>query len=144
MAAIGEVMPREADRLGKFSWAMFDWANQPFFTVVTTFIFAPYFTSFVAATPAEGQAYWGYTQAIAGALIAILSPVFGSIADAGGARKPWILFFSTLCAIGAFSLWWAVPGIDSGIFWILAGSSSVLSSITPCCQVSFLPRKWAG
>ncbi|WP_340148685.1 MFS transporter [uncultured Sneathiella sp.] len=121
MTAISEGMPREAGRLGKFSWALFDWANQPFFTVVTTFIFAPYFTSFVAATPAEGQAYWGYTQAIAGALIAILSPVFGSIADAGGARKPWILFFSVLCAIGAFSLWWAVPGLESGIFWILAG-----------------------
>ncbi|MAZ03145.1 MAG: MFS transporter [Sneathiella sp.] len=121
MTAISEGMPREAGRLGKFSWALFDWANQPYFTVVTTFIFAPYFTSFVASTPAEGQAYWGYTQAIAGALIAILSPVFGSIADAGGARKPWIVFFSSLCAIGAFSLWWAAPGMESGIFWILAG-----------------------
>ncbi|WP_373085988.1 MFS transporter [Sneathiella sp.] len=110
----------EASRLGKFSWALFDWANQPYFTVVTTFIFAPYFTSFVAATPAEGQAYWGYTQAIAGVLIAILSPVFGSIADAGGARKPWILFFAILCSVGAFALWWAVPGQQSGIFWILA------------------------
>ncbi|TNE41538.1 MAG: MFS transporter [Alphaproteobacteria bacterium] len=110
----------EADRLGRFSWALFDWANQPFFTVVTTFIFAPYFTSFVAATPAEGQAYWGYTQAISGVLIAILSPVFGSIADAGGARKPWILFFSILCAIGSFALWWAMPNQQSGILFVLA------------------------
>lgn len=121
MSVISEGAPKEAGKLGKFSWALFDWANQPFFTVVTTFIFAPYFTSFVASSPAEGQAYWGYTQAIAGILIAILSPVFGSIADAGGARKPWILFFSILCAIGAFSLWWAVPGMQSGVFWILAG-----------------------
>lgn len=109
----------EASRLGKFSWALFDWANQPYFTVVTTFIFAPYFTSFVAATPAEGQAYWGYTQAIAGILIALLSPVFGSIADASGARKPWIIFFAVLCAVGAFSLWWAVPGQQNGMIWIL-------------------------
>ena len=121
MSVISEGAPSEAGKLGKFSWALFDWANQPFFTVVTTFIFAPYFTSFVASSPAEGQAYWGYTQAIAGALIALLRPVFGSIADAGGARKPWILFFSILCAIGAFSLWWAVPGMQTGVFWILAG-----------------------
>lgn len=121
MSAISEGTPQAAGKLGKFSWALFDWANQPYFTVVTTFIFAPYFTTFVAASPAEGQAYWGYTQAIAGALIAILSPVFGSIADAGGARKPWILFFTIICAIGAFSLWWAVPGQQSGILWILAG-----------------------
>ena len=33
-----------ASRLGQFSWALFDWANQPYFTLVTTFIFAPYFT----------------------------------------------------------------------------------------------------
>ena len=109
----------DTGKLGKFSWALFDWANQPYFTVVTTFIFAPYFTSFVAATPAEGQAYWGYTQAIAGILIALLSPVFGSIADAGGARKPWILFFAILCAIGSFALWWAVPGQQNGTTLIL-------------------------
>ena len=36
---------REASRLGQFSWALFDWANQPFFTVVTTFIFAPYYAN---------------------------------------------------------------------------------------------------
>jgi len=113
--------PQEASRLGKFSWALFDWANQPYFTVVTTFIFAPYFTSFVAASPAEGQAYWGYTQAVAGVLIACLSPFLGSIADAGGARKPWVFAFSLLCAVGAFSLWWAVPGQERGLIWILAG-----------------------
>ena len=28
---------------GRLGWAMFDWANQPFFTVITTFIFAPFF-----------------------------------------------------------------------------------------------------
>ncbi|WP_169566501.1 MFS transporter [Sneathiella limimaris] len=111
---------QEASKLGKFSWAMFDWANQPYFTVITTFIFAPYFTSVVIGNPAEGQAYWAYTQAIAGFLIAILSPVFGSIADAGGPRKPWILVFVVLCALGSFALWWAVPGQTTGIYLILA------------------------
>jgi UMF1 family MFS transporter len=110
---------QEASKLGKFSWALFDWANQPYFTVVTTFIFAPYFTSYVVGDPAQGQAYWGYTQAAAGILIALLSPVFGSIADAGGPRKPWIAVFVALCAIGSFSLWWAVPGQTTGLYWIL-------------------------
>ena len=36
-----------AGRLGRFGWAMFDWSNQPFFTLVTTFIFAPYFAAVV-------------------------------------------------------------------------------------------------
>lgn len=111
---------REASTLGKISWAFFDWANQPYFTVITTFIFAPYFTSFVVGDPVQGQAYWGYTQAAAGILIALLSPLFGSIADAGGPRKPWIGVFAVLCAVCSISLWWALPNQANGLYWILA------------------------
>ncbi len=109
-----------AGRLGQFSWALFDWANQPFFTLITTFIFAPYFTSVVVGDPIHGQAVWGYTQSVAGALIAVFSPIFGSMADAAGPRKPWILFFQALCVIACFVLWFALPGAPGGIFPILA------------------------
>jgi UMF1 family MFS transporter len=71
---------------------MFDWAAQPFFTVVTTFIFGPYFISRMASDAATGQAAWGYGIAAGGFLIAVLSPVLGSIADQTGPRKPWIAF----------------------------------------------------
>src|SRR5258705_201632 len=47
---------REASKLGQFSWALFDWANQPFFTIVTTFIFAPYFANVMVADPVQGLA----------------------------------------------------------------------------------------
>ena len=103
----------EASTLGKFGWAMFDWANQPYFTVVTTFIFAPYFASFVVGEPIRGQALWGYTQAAAGVTIAVLAPFLGSIADAGGPRKPWILFFTAVCVVGSCLLWYAVPAADA-------------------------------
>lgn len=108
-----------AGRLGQVSWAFFDWANQPFFTLITTFIFAPYFTAVVVGDPTEGQALWGYAQAVAGAAIAILSPIFGSIADASGPRKPWILFFQVLCVIACWTLWYALPGAPDGIIGIL-------------------------
>ncbi len=49
-----------------------------------------------------------------------ISPIFGSIADAGGPRKPWMAFFIALCVIGSCYLWWAVPGQQSGIVWIMA------------------------
>lgn len=95
---------------GRLSWALFDWANQPFFTVITTFIFAPYFTAVLIGDPVMGQAYWGYIQALAGAAIAILSPFLGAVADAGGPRKPWIAFFQLFTILGCFMLWWAEPG----------------------------------
>ena len=111
----------EASKHGKFGWAMFDWANQPFFTLVTTFIFAPYFVSFVVGDAVRGQAMWGYTQAVAGVVIAVVAPFLGSIADAGGRRKPWIGVFTALGVAGACALWYATPGADpSGLAFTMA------------------------
>lgn len=119
-AGVPAAPAREASSLGKFSWAMFDWANQPFFTVIVTFIFAPYFTSVVIGDPVRGQAMWGYTQSVGGATIAILSPVLGAIADAAGRRKPWILLFQALTVVGCVMLWWAVPNDPGRLTFILA------------------------
>ena len=94
---------------GQFSWALFDWANQPFFTVITTFIFAPYFANVMIGDAIAGQAEWAFTQSVSGFAIAILSPVLGAIADAGGRRKPFILFFQLVLACGCAGLWWAYP-----------------------------------
>ena len=93
----------------QLSWALFDWANQPFFTVVTTFIFAPYFANHVMSNSVEGQAIWGYINASIAVTIALFAPIFGAIADVRGPRKPWIGVFSLLCAISAFGLWYATP-----------------------------------
>ncbi len=109
-----------APRLGQFSWALFDWANQPYFTLVTTFIFAPYFTSHVVGDAVRGQELWGYGQAIAGLCIALLSPVMGAMADASGPRKPWIVLFQSVCVLACAGLWLALPGAaDSDLIMIL-------------------------
>ena len=97
-------------RRGVWGWMLFDWAAQPFFTVVTTFIFGPYFISRMASDPATGQAAWGYGIAAGGLLIAIFSPVLGSIADQTGPRKPWIAFFAIIKIMALCGLWFAAPG----------------------------------
>ncbi|WP_325442923.1 MFS transporter [Pararhizobium sp.] len=89
---------------------LFDWAAQPFFTVIVTFIFGPYFVSRLTADPAHGQAMWSYTLVISGLVIAVLSPVLGSIADATGPRKPWIAFFALIKIVSLWGLWYAAPG----------------------------------
>ncbi len=96
-----------------WGWWMFDWANQPYNILLLTFIFAPYFTSFVAPDPVSGQAMWGWMLAISGILTAIFAPVLGAIADASGHKRWWILFWSALYVAGAWALWWAIPGADS-------------------------------
>lgn len=110
-----------ADKKGIWGWMLFDFAAQPYHTLIITFIFAPYFASFVASDPVTGQSQWGYGTAIAGVIIAIMSPILGAIADATGPRKPWIFAFSILAFIGSFMLWWALPYQD--------GSSSVFIAL---------------
>lgn len=100
---------KEASKLGQFSWALFDWANQPFFTVVTTFIFAPYFANVMIGSAVAGQAGWAFTQTASGVIVAVLSPFLGAMADAGGRRKPYVFFFQMLLALGCCALWWAYP-----------------------------------
>lgn len=99
------------------SWALFDWAAQPFYTLILTFLFAPYFANHVIGDPVAGQSYWGYATAIAGLLIAVGSPVLGAIADRQGARKPWIGGFSVLLIVAMSALWFAQP--DAGTSTIL-------------------------
>jgi UMF1 family MFS transporter len=100
-------------------WVLFDWAAQPYFTLITTFIFAPYFTTFVAPDPATGQSWWGFATGAAGLTIALLSPVLGAVADASGRRKPWIFGFGALLVIGSSLMWLGKPGDASVILPLL-------------------------
>ena len=103
-----------------WGWMMFDWASQPYLTLLLTFIFGPFFAEIVSAklvgegataseAAAKAQALWGYGLTIAGALIAVSAPVLGAVADSTGRRLPWIWGFSLLYVIGAAGLWTAHP-----------------------------------
>lgn len=101
-----------------YAWAFYDWANSAFPTVVSTFVIAAYFAQGIAANPTEGQAQWGWMQSLAGLAIALLSPVLGAVADAGGRRR-LMLFYCTLgTAIATAGLWWARPD-PSYVLWAL-------------------------
>jgi MFS transporter, UMF1 family len=102
-------------RAAVVGWILFAWAAEPFFTLITTFVFAPYFATHVAADPVAGQSLWGFATAAAGFVIALMSPLLGAIADASGRRKPWIAAFGALLVIGAWLLWFARPGDSSVI-----------------------------
>src|ERR1700681_1789331 len=106
-ADMQQIYPRRA---AVISWIFFDWAAQPYFTLITTFVFAPYFATHEASDPASGQSLWGFATAAAGLVIALMSPVLGAIADASGRRKPWIAAFGALLVIGSGLMWFGKPG----------------------------------
>jgi UMF1 family MFS transporter len=102
--------PARTSAAGLVGWVLFDWATQPFYTLVVTFLFAPYFVNGFVADPAHGQTVWAYATGFAQLITAGLAPVLGAIADAGLPRKPWIAGFSVLLIVGLSGLWFAIPG----------------------------------
>lgn len=101
-------MAQTVGRKRIWGWFFFDWASQPYNTLLITFIFGPY-VSQVLGDGSEAQAVWGYGIGAAGVVMALLAPVLGAIADQTGRRMPWIWGFSVLYVVGSASLWFAAP-----------------------------------
>lgn len=106
-------MSASFDRRAVAGWCLFDWANSAFPAVITTFVFATYFTQGVAADPVSGTAQWGHALAVAGFVIAVLSPILGSVADLTGRRKAWLAAFAVLNVAAVAALWFVRPSSDS-------------------------------
>lgn len=137
---MAEVAMQRASGRGIWGWMLFDWAAQPFFTVVTTFIFGPYFVSRMASDPDTGLAVWGYGIAAAGLVIAALSPILGSIADQTGPRKPWIAFFASIKITSLCLLWFAAPGSNLFLIAALFSLASVAAEFSTVFNDSMMPR----
>jgi UMF1 family MFS transporter len=86
------------DRPELRAWAMYDWANSAFMTVIVTAVFPTYYASVAARGLGRAQAtlYYANATTISLACIAVLSPVLGALADYRAAKKKFLLAFLTL------------------------------------------------
>lgn len=125
---------------GVRGWMFFDWAAQPFFTVVTTFIFGPYFVSRMTDDPVSAQTAWSNAATISGIIIAILAPILGSIADESGSRKPWIAFFALIKIACLALLWTAAPGSPVAFVMLLMILASIAAEFSIVFNDSMMPR----
>ena len=107
-------------------WYFFDWAAQPYHTVLLTFVFGPFFAQIASqyfagtgledqAADARAQSLWSACLTISGLIVGIGAPVIGAFADTTGRRMPWIAVFSIFYVFGAASLWTTQP--DGSNLW---------------------------
>src|SRR2546430_7880168 len=115
---------------GPVSWVMFEWARNPYVLVITIYIYATYFTRDIVGDPVRGQALWAAIQGYAGLGVAVLAPVLGAIADAGGRRKPWVAVFAVLLALSTAALWFGKPR-GQGIGFAGVGAAGATRNIAP-------------
>ena len=81
------------------SWILYDWANSAFTLTMLTTILPIYFTAMVGQIGLSKEmatSYWGYTNAIASLIVAVLSPFMGGLADYMGVKKKFFTIFSMM------------------------------------------------
>ena len=86
-------------RRSMYSWAMYDFANSPFTTMVVTFIYATYFAKVIAPDAITGTVLWSRGVTITALTVAFLSPFAGALADRGGYRKLFLLLATAVCIL---------------------------------------------
>ncbi|GAB4287577.1 MAG: MFS transporter [Roseovarius sp.] len=112
-----------------WGWYFFDWASQPYHTLLVTFVFGPFFASIAAQhflvtgldeaqADARAQSLWSLCLTVTGLIIGFGAPLIGALADVAGRRRPWIAAFSVMYVLGAAGLWWTLPD-GSTLWWAL-------------------------
>ncbi|MAM99201.1 MAG: hypothetical protein CMF91_04870, partial [Candidatus Marinimicrobia bacterium] len=103
-----------------FCWSMYDFANQPFTTLIVTFIFSAYYTQAIAPNIHDGTFLWSIGIAITALFVAFVSPLMGALADQGGYRKILLIFWSWICILSTIFLFFTYEGqIYIALFWFV-------------------------
>jgi UMF1 family MFS transporter len=127
-AGIGEGRPAARIDRGAFSWALFEWARNPWVLLGTIYVFQPYLSNVVIGDPVRGQSMLAGWHTMAGAIIALTAPFLGAATDRMGRRKPLIGVAAGVLAASMISMWWSLPG-DAGLPLWAIGFAVVVSSV---------------
>jgi MFS transporter, UMF1 family len=134
LARAGLVTPQQR------AWAWYDWANSVYFTTVVTAVFPSFFATYAASglEPAQATARFGLVTTVSVAVIAIVSPILGAIADHSGVKKRFLAIFMvigvTSCAAMAL-IGEGDVGLASALFFLstigVSGSLVFYDSLLP-------------
>ncbi|WP_042543898.1 MFS transporter [Leucobacter komagatae] len=145
------------------SWALWDWATQPFNSVILTFVWVSlylvsdaFLAPDIAAQNADGSltcsqstdastaycsgladlsANYGWVIFAAGILILLLAPVLGQQADARGSKKRWVVLGTALLALIQFAMFFVYA--DPQFFWFGAAAVALGSVASEIAGVSY-------
>jgi UMF1 family MFS transporter len=128
------VAPREV-----FAWAMYDFANSGYTTVVLTAVFNAYFVGAVAGNASWATLAWTLALAASSVLVMLTAPALGAWADAHGAKKRLLLMATVGCVAGTCALAFAQPGtIALAVFAVIV--SNYFFSLGEGLAAAFLPE----
>ena len=122
------------------AWSFYDFANQPFTTIIITFLYAPFFTDVICASDEiNGIGLWSLAISITAIFVAFISPIIGAISDTGGFRKFFFILSTWTCIIATGCLFFFKEGdiYSALVYFIIANIGFELGSVI--CN-SYLPE----
>jgi len=134
-----ETSPLPVTRREIVSWALYDFANSAFTTLIVTFIFSAYFAQSIAPDPIEGAIWWTRAIQTSAIIVAVVMPILGAIADSGGLKKRLLFMATVSCVVLTAALFWMGPG-DAWLAALIFIGANVAYEITQVLYNSFLPE----
>ena len=122
-----------------FGWAMYDFANSGYTTVVLTAVFAAYFAGVVADKAEWATFAWTAALSISYAIVMLTMPSIGALADLRAAKKRYLLFATVGCVVTTAALAFAGPG-QVALAMVLIVLSNMFYSYGESLSASFLPE----
>ncbi len=128
------VRPREV-----FGWAMYDFANSGYTTVVLTAVFSAYFVGAVAGGAPWATFAWTAALSVSCLLVMVAAPAVGAWADAHGAKKRVLAVATLGCVAATTALAWVGPG-DIALAVVAIVISNFFFSLAEGVVAAFLPE----
>jgi MFS transporter, UMF1 family len=122
-----------------FGWAMYDFANSGYTTVVITAVFAAYFVGAVANKAEWATLAWTSALSISYAIVMLTMPAMGEWADRHAAKKKLLMAVTAACVVGTAALSWVGPG-QVALALVLIIISNTFYSYGESLTASFLPE----
>ncbi|MGB1288394.1 MAG: MFS transporter, partial [Aggregatilineales bacterium] len=123
------------------AWTLYDWANSAFATTILAALLPVYYSDVAGATlptAATATAYWGLTGSFSLIIVALLSPILGTISDVMRGKKKFLSVFIMIGVIGTGLLVFVNTGdwFMASIFFVIgrvgfAGANVFYDSLLP-------------
>ena len=122
-----------------FGWAMYDFANSGYTTVVITAVFNVYFVGVVADGASWGTLAWTLALGLSNALVMLTMPMLGAYADARAAKRRLLMLSTAGCVLATALL----AQVGRGDLWLATAAvvaSNLFYSYGESLNAAFLPE----
>ena len=130
--------PIEVSKKVIWGWALYDFGNSAFTTLVVTFIYSFFFAQEIAPDGDTGTRIWANGIALTAVVVAVASPFLGALADHGGTRRRYLMISTGIAVLGSALLYFPTPGQVAFAFVVFV-LSNIAFELSGVFYNSYLP-----